>query len=144
MKRTFTLLTVAIVTLAMTSCGGGNNPKDVAKTFLKAMENQNWEDAKAVSTEKTGKMLDMMKGMSKMGNSDSSPTGKFKEIKGVEKDGKEATVKYCCDKNGKESEMTLKKKGGEWKVHMKKEQPGKGGSKGAGGSGGPGGSGGSK
>ena len=130
MKRTFTLLAVGLITLTMSSCGGGGSqPKDVARTFLDAMEEQDWETAKSVSTKETKKMLDSMKGLMSMGgNKDKSTTGKLEEFKNTEVNGDKAVVTYCCGKEGNDAKLHLKKVEGDWKVHLNKEMPNKGGS----------------
>ena len=129
MKRIFSLLTVCTLSLAFTSCGGGGSksPKEVTETFVKAIQKQDFATAKEHATDKTGKLLDMMKSMmEKMGDDKKMKQGEFKEIKKSEKDGKEATVTYCCNKEGKDDEMKLKKVDGQWKVHFDKQMPGKG------------------
>lgn len=129
MKRITTLLTVCTLALTFTSCGGGGSksPEEVTETFVKAIGKEDFATAKEHSTEKTQKLLGMMESMmEKMGGEKKMNKGEFKEIKKSEKDGKEASVTYCCNKEGEDEEMKLKKVDGRWKVHIDKEMPGKG------------------
>lgn len=139
MKRTLSILTVGVLIFASTSCGGGGakKPEDVAKAFVTAIADEDFETAKKHATEETKKMLGMMESMmSEMGDkAGGGETGEFKEVKEKDIGDKKGTVTYCCDENGEDDEVKLKKVDGEWKVHMDKENPGAGGAGGAGGEG---------
>ncbi len=122
MKRTVSTLMLAAMTLVISSCGGGpQKPDEVAKAFLKAVNNEDFATAKEYSTKETKQMLDMMKGMmEKMGDKKKSKKGKLEELKNTEVDGDKAVVTYCCDKEGKDAKVHLKKVDGNWKVHLNK------------------------
>lgn len=126
MNRILTILSVGVLSIAFSSCGGGaKKPEDVAEAFIKAVNKEDFATAKQHATKKTGNMLDMMKGMiENMDEEQKGEKGEFKELKDTEVKEDKATVTYCCDKNGEDDEVKLKKVDGEWKVHIDKEQPG--------------------
>lgn len=126
-KRTLSTLMLAGITFGITSCGGGGpqKPDDVAKAFLKAIENEDYATAKEYSTKETAEMLNMMKGMmEKMGKGNRTEKGELEELKNTEVDGDKALVTYCCDKEGKDAKIHLRKKDGNWKVHLNKGRSG--------------------
>lgn len=126
----------------MTGCGGTpDTPEAVVKAFDKAMKDKDWGKAKDLSTEKTHKMIDMMKGMAEKAPKSDEKAGDLEKVECEtekieaaegEKEGEssadaqlaKATEKAdctaCCDKDGKEKNYKLLKVDGKWKVHMSK------------------------
>ena len=117
------LLAVAL-TAFISSCGGvANDPESVAKAYLDAVAEMDFDKAKTFCTEETAAMLDMMKGL--MGEMDDEKKEEMKnakrEIIKSEEDGDKAVVTYETDDG--EQTIELKKVDGDWKVHQEKEEP---------------------
>jgi hypothetical protein len=126
MKKLLSIGFVLVFSAFMFSCGGGSsdNPGDVAKDFLTALSNQDYDKAKDFGTEETGQILDMIKGMASMIPAEEVEADKadIKTLKmgEVEIDGDKAVVHYGTDKKTGEK-LDMVKVDGKWKVAMKKE-----------------------
>ncbi|MCF6366392.1 MAG: DUF4878 domain-containing protein [Bacteroidales bacterium] len=126
MKKLLSIGFVLVFSAFMFSCGGGSsdNPADVAKDFLTALAEQDYDTAKDLGTEETGQLISMIEGMAAMIPAEEAEAGKedIKTLKmgEVTEDGDKATVKYSTDKEG-EKTVDMEKVDGKWKVAMKKE-----------------------
>ncbi len=124
--------TVAVLLLffslsCKTTSGKENKPAAVAVKFLKHLRAFEFDEARKLGTENTGKMLDMfsmMLELSKKNGKDPSQEKKDVDIYVVKTavDGKNAVVTYK-DENGKEQQLDLLKVKGKWLVNMQKETP---------------------
>jgi len=137
MKFRTTYLTLLIIIsslfffLSLVSCKTQarkeNKPAIVASKFLKHFRAFEFEEARKLGTETTGKMLDMfsmMLEMSKKNGKDASLQKKDITVEVVKTaiDGKNAVVTYKGE-DGKEQQLELVKVKGKWLVNMKKEMP---------------------
>ena len=126
MKKLLSIGLVLVFSAFMFSCGGGSsdNPADVAKDFLTALAEQDYDTAKDLGTEETVQLITMIEGMAAMIPMEEAEADKenIKSLKmgEVEIDGDNAVVYYGTDKNSDEK-IDLQKVDGKWKVAMKKE-----------------------
>lgn len=123
MKNVVRSLVAVLTVVFMISCGGGSSPEAVAKDFLKALADQDYEKAKELGTERTGQMITFIESMAKMAKENGEemkktdmPEIEFDECK---IDGDKAVCTYTSE--GKEEKIELIKVDGEWKVDMAKE-----------------------
>jgi hypothetical protein len=122
------LLFVSFMSLTLLVSCSGNGPEGVAKKFLNALNNGEFEEAKKYADEKTGQMLGMLGGMMTPEQKEEIKKKKatVEIVSSEEKDGK-ATVKYKIITEDKatadnaEKTLELIKVGDEWKVSMDKE-----------------------
>ncbi len=128
MKKLINLGLVLALASFMVSCGGKSEPQDVAKKFMKALLDQDFDKAKKYSSKSTVAMLQMMESMMKMGGEEGlkmpGMEAGFDAIKWGETkvDGDTAVCWYTV--GGEEStkeKIDLIKEDGSWKVVMKKE-----------------------
>ena len=125
MKKLLSIGLVLVFSAFMFSCGGGSdNPADVAKDFLIALAEQDYDTAKDLGTTETVQLITMIEGMAAMipmeeveADKENIKTLKMGE---VEIDGDNAVVYYGTDKKSDEK-IDLQKVDGKWKVAMKKE-----------------------
>lgn len=117
---------VLFFTLFFAACGGSSdNPQDVAKDFLKALADKNYDKAKDLGTQNTAMMIGMIESMASMApdsiqnNEDQMDMDiiKWGETK---IDGDVATCFYSTP-DKEEQKLDLKKIDGKWKVDMKKD-----------------------
>lgn len=99
------------------------SPLQVAKLFMKALSDADFEEAQKYGTKNTQLLLSMVDGIADLatGETDFDMESDFESIEWgeVEIDGKRATVFYS---NGESEEtVDLKLVDGEWKVDLKKE-----------------------
>ncbi len=123
-------LTLGAASLVIFSqCGGGvdfSKPESVAVAFSKAAASADFATAKKYADEGTGKLLDMVQGMSSSMPEDKKKEGKenAKLMKSAKctVDGDKAKCTICCDKDGKDSPeaVDLAKKDGKWLVSIDK------------------------
>lgn len=110
MNKTFFALLVMIL---LNACGSGkDSPKGVAAVFTESVAYGKIDQAKALATEPTGKVLDFMV----MSGKSLDPNFKFRFLKDSIA-GNEAWVHYK-NTSGKEEVLYLVKLDGKWKVHM--------------------------
>jgi hypothetical protein len=123
---------VALAALAIYGCGEtAATPEEVAKQFATSLDKGDFKAAKALGTQSTQSMLEMLeKFMSAGGEAVEKAKAemgkaKFDEVKceGTE-DKKTCTV--CCGANGQGDELELVKENGSWKVNINKDQGGSG------------------
>ena len=124
MKKLMSIGFVLLFSFFMVSCGGSSdNPQDVAKEFMTALGDQDYDTAKDLGTENTVMMIGMIESMASMApEGEADTTGDMGEITWgeTEIDGDKATCFYSTpDKEGEKVELV--KVDGDWKVDMKKE-----------------------
>ena len=123
MNKIKKLLWVFVFSLTLFSCGSGGSPEGVAKDFLNALANKDFETAKELGTKSTKALLTMAEGMMEMVSEDEKkePWGNLDDIEWGETkiDGNKATVYYTVE--GKKDKIYLRKVDGDWKVDMKKD-----------------------
>jgi len=61
MKRLVKVALILVAVVALGACGSKNKPDAIAKDFLTALNQMDYDKAKTFGTEETGKMVDMMK-----------------------------------------------------------------------------------
>ncbi len=114
---------ILIFSLFVAACGGNDNPQQVAKSFFKALSEQDYEKAGEFGTESTKAMLTLVKSFAEMADKDAeNEMGDLSAIEWgeTEIDGDKAVCHYSVP--GKEDQkVDLKKVDGEWKVDMKKD-----------------------
>jgi hypothetical protein len=126
MKHIAYILLIAMALLALTACG--NKVENAAKSFFDAMERQDFEAAKAYTTEQGQQLLSMMQSFAE-NMSEEQKEGyeklKYNILETVE-DGDSAIVTFeQWEVNNPEDkdvhELKLKKIDGSWKVDLAKE-----------------------
>ena len=125
MKKLTGIGIVLLFTFFFAACGGSSdNPQDVAKDFLKALADKNYDKAKDLGTDNTAMMIGMIESMAKMAP-DSLQEEDNADMDAIEWgdtkiDGDNATCFYSSP-DKKDQKLDLKKIDGEWKVDMKKD-----------------------
>lgn len=105
------------LSLSIISCAG-DSPEKAVSSFLDAINDRNWENAKKVSTPDSESMIDMIKGFAEMVPDSANTAIKFEILK--EKtviNGDSATV-VSRDENGNEMEYQVLKVDKTWKVNF--------------------------
>ena len=130
-KILFSLAIVAFAAMTIVSCGGKNDPKTVAKSFLEARNKMDYKTAKKFGTPETGKMLEMLESFSSMVPDSIKNLSKNSTvvIKGEPKiEGDKCTVVATTTIAGesKDENVTLVKIKGKWLVNMTKDDTGVG------------------
>ena len=122
MKKLMSIGFVLLFSFFMVSCGGSSdNPQDVAKGFMDALGDQDYDKAKDLGTENTIMMIGMIESMASM-----APEGEDSEEMGeitwgeTEIDGDNAICFYSTEDKA-DQQVDLVKVDGDWKVDMKKE-----------------------
>ena len=133
LMRFFTVLIIFALFFAVcsvsckTASKNENKPAAVATKFLKHLRLFEFDEARKLGTEATGKMLDMFSMMLEMSKKNGKEPGTppkdivFEVVK-TAIDGKNAVVTYK-NEDGKEQQLDLVKVKGKWLVNMKKETP---------------------
>ncbi len=119
MKNVFIALICVLVLAACGGGAGGNEPKDVAINFNKALAIGDIETAKKYASEDSHQLLGMMAGMMSMAPDSVKEANKDLEFKFVRDSIVEdrAWVWLEADQEGGEAEaVELKQIDGEWKV----------------------------
>ena len=125
MKKLTGIGIVLLFTFFFAACGGSSdNPQDVAKDFLKALADKNYDKAKDLGTDNTAMMIGMIESMAKMAP-DSLQEEDNADMDAIEWgdtkiDGDNATCFYSSP-DKKDQKLDLKKVDGKWKVDMKKD-----------------------
>ena len=125
MKKLMSIGFVLLFSFFMISCdGGSDNPQDVAKEFLTALADQDYDKAKELGTENTAMMIGMIESMASMapeGEADAG-MGEMDDITWgeTEIDGDKAVCRYASPDQA-DQKLDLVKVDGKWKVDMKKE-----------------------
>ena len=122
MKKLMSIGLVFLFAFMIASCGGSSdNPQDVAKEFMTALADKNYDKAKDLGTENTVMMIGMIESMASM-----APEGEEEEMGELvwgetEVDGDNATCFYKEEGKDAQQQVDLVKVDGDWKVDMKKE-----------------------
>lgn len=122
LKMLFAALVVALVLVSCVASG----PDAVAKKFIIALSNMDWDEAVKLSTEDGGKVLEMLKSFTGMMTQEQLDQSKKKisasdiTIVSSKTDGDKATVVYKVKGEDKENTLDMKKVGGQWKVNYTK------------------------
>lgn len=118
MIRTIKISAIAICSMVILwACGGGASaPKDVAKSFLDAVESGDSLKAKDHATETTQAQLAMFFAFAK------EPTKRDVTIGEEKIDGDNATVNYKLKGDEKDHSLKLKKVDGKWKAETTKSE----------------------
>lgn len=132
MKKIF-FLAIAAISLAgvltLPACKTAkmrkNSPENVAVQFLKHMAMLEFDEARKLGTENTGRLLDMLDMLVELSKEKGQDAVLEKkeinvEVTKVAIDGNRAVVNYKGE-DGKELTMDLVKEKGKWLVDMKKE-----------------------
>jgi ketosteroid isomerase-like protein len=125
MKNLMKIGFVLVFSAFMFSCGGGSSddPQAVAKDFLTALSDEDYEKAKELGTENTVQMLGLIESMAGMApegeDMDMSTDMDAIEWGETEIDGDKAVVHYTAE--GNKEKLDMVKVDGKWKVDMKKE-----------------------
>jgi len=106
---------IAIIGLAVTSCGGGGSPSAVVKKAIAAVEKGDQKGVEATFTPEAAALINAM--MEKA-------QGQFEKKGGIDKmnetiNGDKATVNVTY-KDGTTDDITLVKLNGDWKVTIEK------------------------
>jgi ketosteroid isomerase-like protein len=123
MKKLMSIGFVLLFSFFMVSCGGSSdNPQDVAKDFMKALADKDYDKAKDLGTENTVMMIGMIESMAGM-----ATEGEEQEMGELvwgdtEIDGDSAICYYTEEGKEGQQQVDLIKVDGDWKVDMKKEQ----------------------
>jgi hypothetical protein len=126
-KFLLSLASAFLLAITIISCNS-NTPKATAEKFLNGLYHMDYKEAKAVSTEDTKKMLDMMEQFSgMMPDSSKQSAKKIKvDIKDVKEEGDKATVIYTTSASTGEQKLDLVKQNGKWLVQYSKQDNGGG------------------
>lgn len=126
MKKLSGIGIVLLFALFFSACGGSSdNPQDVAKDFLNALNDKDYSKAKDLGTENTAMMIGMIESMAKMApdslkNDEDKADMDAIEWGDTKIDGDNATCFYSTP-DKKDQKLDLKKVDGKWKVDMKKD-----------------------
>ena len=125
MKKLMSIGLVFLFAFMIASCGGSSdNPQDVAKEFMTALAEQDYDTAKDLGTENTVMMIGMIESMASMapeGEADSGMDDPADITWGeTEVDGDNAVCYYSTPDKA-DQKVELVKVDGDWKVDMKKE-----------------------
>lgn len=120
MKKFSISVLAVFAILFVAACAKKGSPETTLTSFLNAINERKWDEAKLYATKESESMLDMVKGFAEM-MPDSASAVKFEVVKdktAINGDGAEVTVK---DENSNEMAYKLKKVDGEWKVDFTME-----------------------
>jgi len=127
MKKVVSLLLVVVAMVAFNSCKKSDTPEAIAEKYVKAVEMQKFDDAKALVTEESKATIDMMSQMFAMGGEEAKKAAaevkvEIKDMKcDTKDDASDCTCKVNNGKEEKEQKLHLVKKDGKWLVEQKKE-----------------------
>lgn len=128
MKKILITLSVALF-LFVSGCQQSERVS-VAKNFLTALENKDFEEAKKFGTQETAQMLDFLSAINKKAQEELPEEEKEKEnstkfiiVREEKIDDNNVKVFFRKEGEEKESALDLVKVDGKWKVSMKKENP---------------------
>jgi hypothetical protein len=117
MKLTFRILSVFVFALLLASCSHG--PEGVAEDFLNSLEKKDFAKAKELSTPESLQIIELVEKFSALDTSKAK--GAEVKVSKCEVTGDKAVCTYCCNEEGKESTVNMKKIEDKWKVDMSKE-----------------------
>ncbi|MCK9557897.1 MAG: DUF4878 domain-containing protein [Candidatus Cloacimonetes bacterium] len=126
MKKISILLLVIVALLGLAACG--NKAESTAKSFFNALENQDFDAAKKLTTEEGQQLLTLVEGFAQSAGEEQIADMKKNKYEVVETviDGDSAVVKYRQWNTDKPDEkedhdLQMKKVDGAWKVHFVKD-----------------------
>ncbi|MFK7797969.1 MAG: hypothetical protein AB8E82_10990 [Aureispira sp.] len=112
------------ITLLMNSCGLSNSPENTANQFMKYLEQENYEAAKRISTETTGKLVDIIQAAQSLSLGNKNQPKKKTPIFecDCEQENEKATCQ-CCQEEDQENciKLDVFRVEGQWLVDMNKE-----------------------
>lgn len=115
MTKTFKFTAIALLAVALLwACAGTGSPRIVAKKFLHAFVEGDFEKAGNYATKESRESLKMMRALD---DQEKGAPPKI-EIGNVKEDGDKATVSY--KENGVEKNLRLVKEDGKWRVDWSK------------------------
>lgn len=91
---------------------------DVSERFFKHLKNQEYDKARALGTEKTGRIITLVQTLSEMGGGINLLRDNKKELLRCEIDGHCAVCTYKAF-SGPEEQVFLVKEKGKWRVELK-------------------------
>jgi len=122
MKNIFRTSVVALV-IFLFACNSRPKPEAVVENFLNAMNKQDFETARKFCTEETFKLVDFLTSLADMAKQEGAAFADAEPVSNVKCtiDGDKAKCTFCCDGDGKDSEIDLVKVNNEWKVNIEFE-----------------------
>jgi hypothetical protein len=122
MKNIFRISFAAFTIFAF-ACNSGPKPETAAESFINAMNKQDFETARKFCTEETFKLIDFLTSLADMAKQEGAAFADAEPVSNVKctVDGDKAKCSFCCDGDGKETEVDLVKVNNEWKVNIEFE-----------------------
>jgi hypothetical protein len=113
-------VSLAAILFAVFSCNTGSKPEEVVAIFIDAMNKQDFETARKHCTEETLKLVDFLSSIAEMAKQEGSSFADADPVSNVKctVDGATAKCSFCCDGEGKDTEVDLVKVNNEWKVNI--------------------------
>ena len=123
MKKSLNLFAAIAIAVFMVACSGDSKePEKTAEKYLNFLAEGNYDEASKLGTEDTKQMLNFLKSLS--GGQKPEKVNEVKDVKcTVGEDGETAECTYCCNEEGGDDKIDMKKIEGNWLVDMKKENP---------------------
>jgi len=118
--RFWRLLPTILSCFVLLSGCNWNSPSKVAKAYLEAVNDQDYETARKYATEDTRKLLNMFSSLASI-TPDSVKRGFDFEITGERVTGDTAYVSYRMEESGRQQELKLVRLDGRWKVAASKD-----------------------
>ncbi|MFM9051940.1 MAG: hypothetical protein ACKOKF_06445 [Bacteroidota bacterium] len=120
MKRILLSIALSGSIFFFDACRSGGSAREVSEQFLEYIGNNEYDKAKDISTEETGRLLDMMEAFDRMSEEGTVKERKFKILE-LKTEGSSSKVTYV--ETGKENirrEFMLIKRDGQWLVSADK------------------------
>jgi hypothetical protein len=121
MKNLFRFSTAIVLsTFIFSSCNTAMKPELVVENFLNSMNQQDFETARKYCTEETFKLVDFLSSIAEMAKQEGAAFADAEPVSNIQcnVDGDKAKCTFCCDSEGKDSEVDLIKVKNEWKVNI--------------------------
>lgn len=123
MNKKGKLFLTTLLSIFLVACSSDSgSPEGVAEKYLNHLAKGEFDKASKLGTEDTKQLLAMMQSLVGENEMDDGPDVESVECE-VSDDGETASCTYCCNENGEEDKLELKKEGGKWLIDMKKETP---------------------
>lgn len=118
-KNLLKLVVIVVAIIAFNACKDANTPEAVVEKYFKALEKQDWDAAKKLSTKESHETIDFWKSYSAMAGEDAEKgEKKVTDIK-CEIDGEKCECTFKM--NGDDDKIKLVQKDGKWLVDQGKE-----------------------
>ena len=114
------IILISIFSLTMSGCFQ-SNPSDVVVSFIDAVENKKYDEARSLSTPETAKLINLQESISNFSKDSSAYVDAQLEIIEEQINGDTAYVKFMGREDDMPSTIKLVKTNGEWLVHITKE-----------------------